>query len=401
MKILLYSTYSPDMVDGASVSGRNLVRALRERQVDVTVCTTDLGWTQNDIDVHDDGRKDLHLFHAWFSHILEISPGLMLSFYKTIRSFDVVHFRGAFSLGTVIGSFIARRFKRPYIISPVGDRLPSWNERSAISHGNVKYFYSKFLIRWALQGANYIVCTSETECNQITTALNIRNVKVTSIPDGLTISSYSTSVERSVLQRKLGIMSDKTIYLFLGRLSKEKALEFLIEAWKKVVAQRENSVLVIAGDNKLNLKYVESLRKMIAVLGLSESVILPGPVSGELKNALLQHSCCLLLPSYRESFGNVVLEALACGTPVLVSKGTPWECIESAGLGRWLPWDTDIWVEAMIERANMAESMGKKFRLKSRRWVDDNFSWKKVVDRYIEVYQEASKSRPLSSKGSG
>lgn len=379
------------MLDGASVSGRNLVRALRERQADVTVCTTDLGWTQNHIGAHGDKRKDLHLSHAWFSHILEISPGLVLFFCKTIRSFNVVHFRGVFSLGTIVGSFIARRLKKPYIISLVGDRVPSWNERSAINHGTIKYFYSKFLIRRSLQDADYIVCTSEMECNQITTQFNIHNVRVTSIPDGLAISAYSKSIERSILQKKLGIMPTKSIYLFLGRLSKEKALEFLIEAWKKVIAQRKNSVLVIAGGNRLNLKYIESLRKRITALELSESVLLPGSVSGELKNALLQNSCCLLLSSYRESFGIVVLEALASGIPVLTSMGTPWECLENEGLGRWLPWDTNIWAEAMIKQADMAKSMDKKFLLKSRQWVNENFSWEKVAERYIEVYQETGK----------
>ena len=391
MKILLYSSYRPDMVDGASVSGRNLVRALRKCQVDVTVCATDLGWPQNDIDAHGHGSKELHLFHAWFSNILEISPGLWLFYCKMIRSFDVIHFRGVFSLGTIFGSFIAHRLKKPYIISLVGDRVPSWNERSAISHGTIKYFYFKFLIRRALQKADYIVCTSEMECNQIISRLNNHHVRVTSIPDGLATSTYSTPVERSVLERKLGIRPNKSIYLFLGRLSKEKALEFLIEAWKKVIAQRKNSVLVIAGGNRLNLKYVESLRKMIAALEFSESVLLPGPVSGELKNALLQHSCCLLLPSYRESFGIVVLEALASGTPVLASKGTPWECLENNGLGRWLPWDTDLWAKAMIEQANMAKSMEKKFLLKSIQWVDENFSWEKVAERYIKVYQETGR----------
>lgn len=391
MKILMYSTYRPDMVDGASVSGHNLVRALRDRQVDVTVCTTDMGWTIKDIDAHGDRREDPRLFHAWFSHVLELSPGLMLFFCKTIRSFDVIHFRGVFSLGTIFGSFVARRLKKTYIISPVGDRVPSWNERSAISHGTIKYFYSKFFIKRVLQGADYIVCTSEMECNQIIALLNTRNVRVASIPNGLAISAYSTPVERSILQRKLGIMPAKSIYLCLGRLSKEKALEFLIEAWKKVIAQREDSVLVIAGGNKLNVEYVDSLRKMAAALRFPESVLFPGSVSGELKNALLQHSCCLLLPSYRESFGNVVLEALASGTPVLASKGTPWECLETDGLGRWLPWDTDIWAKAMIEQANIAESVDKKFFLRSRQWVAENFNWEKSADRYIRVYQETAK----------
>ena len=185
MKVLVYSPYRPDMIDGASVSGRNLVQALRDQQIDVTVCTTDLGWSKKSADAYSDEPKDPYLFHAWFSHILEVSPSLILFFIKTIRSYDVIHFRGVFSLGTIIGSCIARLSKKRYIISLVGDRVPSWNERSLISHGTTKYCYFRFLIKRGLERADYIVCTSEIERNQIIGQLGSNQDRVVLIQNGI------------------------------------------------------------------------------------------------------------------------------------------------------------------------------------------------------------------------
>jgi glycosyltransferase involved in cell wall biosynthesis len=148
--------------------------------------------------------------------------------------------------------------------------------------------------------------------------------------------------------------------------------------------------LVLAGGNKYNPGYGEYLRGVAAALQNPASVLLPGPVTGDLKQALLQHSVCLLLPSHRESFGNVVLEALAAGTPVLASVGTPWQPLEEAGLGRCLPWDREVWAGAMMAAATKGFPPRKEFAPRSRAWVAKNYSWERSADRYLEVYREVT-----------
>jgi len=382
------------MVDGASVSGRNLVRELRKSGCDVTVCTTDLGWPRNLIG---NNRDDYCIFHAHFSHILEIAPGSIAFFSTEMRYFDVVHFRGLYSLSTIIGSFFARRLGKPYIISPVGDRIPSWKERRAVSNGWIKYIYSRLLIRPTLSGAARIECASEMERDQILVQLTIPGGKIGVIPNGVDIASYAIPAARTLLETKLGIKPGTTPFLYLGRLSKEKALEFLVVVWEKVIRQRKDSVLVIAGGNEINKEYIELLQGLVRSSWFSNSVLFPGSVSGELKNALLQHSCCLLLPSHRESFGNVVLEALASGTPVLASEGTPWKCLPANGLGHWLPWEADIWAKVMIEQGDRWKLVLGGRTLTAPQWVIENFSWEHVAARYAAVYRQAVKLSPNSS----
>jgi glycosyltransferase involved in cell wall biosynthesis len=390
MRVLLFSTYRPDIVDGASNSMHELVNEFKKQKLDFTICATDMGWSKKQIEFSGKDTNELRVFHSFFSCILEISPALIWFFYKNIKSYDIIHFRGFFSLGTVFGALIARWFKKPYIISPVGDRVPLWSERKTVSCGTIKYLYFKLIIRRVLRGASCIICASDSEINGIKKLVNFRNIKCVAIPNGINSLKYSESIERSILQKELNIGPEKIIYLFLGRLSKEKALEFLLETWENFIAQKKDGILVIAGSNKLNAEYVSSLEKKISELNLSGSVLMPGNVSGSLKLALLQHSCCLLLPSYRESFGNVVLESLISGTPVIASKGTPWEALEINKLGCWLDWDKELWSEAMLEQADN-RSMKDVFSTKSKKWVNENFSWEKAANSYLEIYQEASK----------
>ena len=387
MKVLVFSLYRPDIVDGASNSMDELAKEFRKQKLDFTICTTDIGWSKEQVESARKKSGELHVFHALFSYILEISPGLIWFFYKKIRSYDIIHFRGFFSLGAVCGALIARGFKKPYIISPLGNRVPTWEERKTVNLGTMKYLYFKLIIQRIIRKADCIICASHSEVEELGKLMDVKNLNCIAIHNGINVSKYSESVERSLLQEKLNIKPNKKIYLFLGRISKEKALEFLLETWVEFVVRKKDGILIIAGNNEVNEKYVNSLKDKISEMNLSASVLMPGSVSGKLKLALLQHSCCLLFPSYRESFGNVVLESLISGTPVIASKGSPWEALEANELGVWLDWNKELWAKAMNEQTENMELTKEAFSRRSKKWVNQNFSWEKSANSYLKIYK--------------
>lgn len=384
MRLLLLSSYLPDPVDGESTSARALVRGLRARGVEVTVCTTDRGWPPGE---REKARAEqVHLFHSFIARPLEYAPGLLAFLLRKLKSFEVVHFRGVFSLGLLLGAFLARRRGRPYVISPMGNRIPFWPERQKIRRGTGKYLFFKLLAQGALKGANRVVCASDLEMAILRRQLGSSNLMW--IPNGVDLRAYQSPQDRGLLEERWGIGPEKEIFLFLGRLSPEKALEFLLEAWKGVATHRPEGILVLTGGDDSHPGYAVELRGRAQALGLNGRVLWLGPVKDEGKVALLQHSVCLVLPSYYESFGNVVLEALAAGTPVLASQGTSWECLEALGLGRWLPWDRQLWAGAMLGAAAVGPAFKKYFAPRSRQWVAANFSWEVAADRYLRVYRE-------------
>ncbi len=390
MKILLYSIFLPDPSDGASTSGRALTRYLRADGLNVTVCTPNLLWTRNQVIRNQEDH--LFIFHSWFSYPFDLSPGLISFLIKNFKLFDVIHFREIFTLGTIIGANIARYLRIPYVISPLGNKITSWRERGAVTRGTAKYLYSRLFARKALRGARKVICASQMELQGLKPHLKSDNLLW--IPNGVEVADYESPVPRDLLGAELGIAAHQKIFLFLGRLSREKALEFLLDSWALAAAKQPDGVLVLAGGDGGNPDHANHLRQKIGELNLAHRVIMPGPVKGPLKKALLQHSSCLVFPSYHESFGNVVLEALSAGTPVLASTGTPWQILEAHGLGRWLPWDRALWAQAMLETGAARAQNPWGFASHSRKWVRDNFSWERTAHRYLQVYREVGASSP-------
>ena len=104
--------------------------------------------------------------------------------------------------------------------------------------------------------------------------------------------------------------------LFLGRLSFIKGLDLLVEAFAQI---NSDARLVIAGPDDGD-GCLERIRSLIADLKIEERVILPGPLFGKEKLEALVDADLFVLPSRHESFGNAAAEAIACGTPVLVTS---------------------------------------------------------------------------------
>ena len=114
-----------------------------------------------------------------------------------------------------------------------------------------------------------------------------------------------------------------------------------------------------------------------------------GRLSEEEKNKLYANAKCTLLLSKSENFGNVVIESLAQGTPVIASKGTPWQELEVRSSGYWIDADVDI----LAERINMILTMSDEkynemrdsaYRLSRNYDIYSNMNeWKSIIDRQI------------------
>jgi glycosyltransferase involved in cell wall biosynthesis len=206
----------------------------------------------------------------------------------------------------------------------------------------------------------------------------------TFIPNGLDTSRYGKVIDSSIIDQQLGAGCRRNMCLFLGRFSGEKAIPLLLETWALVLKRQPDAVLVLAGP--CDRGFHARLKSYVEKLPHQASVVFPGAVSGDLKVALLQNSKCLLLPSYFESFGNVVLEALASGTPVIASLGTPWHSLELYRLGKWIGWDKETWAKAILELMSEDYYQTHTFRNYARQWVSENYNWEHIADKYLCLY---------------
>lgn len=172
--------------------------------------------------------------------------------------------------------------------------------------------------------------------------------------------------------------------LFLGRVHPIKGIDVLLRAWQAVEDRFLDWELHIAGPD--NGGYLAEMQALAAKLRL-ERVVFHGPLFGEEKLRAYRAASLFVLPTHSENFGMTVAEALAAGTPAIVTKGAPWEGLDKQGAGWWI----DIGVDSLsvcLEQAlatppaHLAE-MGRA----GREWMLRDYSWERIGAQLSVVYR--------------
>lgn len=168
--------------------------------------------------------------------------------------------------------------------------------------------------------------------------------------------------------------------MYLGRLDVKKGIENLIRAVALLDASYQ---LHVYGDG--DEAYSASLLSLVDRLSLEGRVVFHGHVDGAHKTAAFHAACLCIVPSHTENFCLVVAEALAHGTPVIASTGTPWAELEERRCGYWVDNSPES-LAAAIERA-----MGQDLALMGqagRQWMVDEFAWKRRATQLLRHLQQ-------------
>ena len=214
--------------------------------------------------------------------------------------------------------------------------------------------------------------------------------KIRVIPTGLDSFAFQAgSPERA--RERVGL---RRYVLYLGRLHREKSVDHLIKAIASL-PQRDVSLALVGPDAGAKPDLVD----LAAASGLGERVRFLGEVDEPTKRDLLAGCECLVLPSFYESQGIVILEAWAQGRPVVASSvgGVPF--LVTDGTDGFLYWWGDVpaltrHIEALLTAPARAAAMGRAGREKAR----TQYAWDRLAPRFEEVYAEVVGRRP--SQGS-
>ncbi len=142
----------------------------------------------------------------------------------------------------------------------------------------------------------------------------------------------ASAAQRAAFQATSPQLGDNPYLLFLSRIHRKKGCDLLIEAFAKIAEQRPELHLVIAGPDQENL--VSVFQERAETLGIANRIHWPGMLKGDAKWGAYRGAEAFILPSHQENFGIVVAEAMACGTPVLITnKVNIWREVEAAGAG--------------------------------------------------------------------
>ena len=224
--------------------------------------------------------------------------------------------------------------------------------------------------KWAIGDADVIVSTAEEEKKHII-ELGWKCRQIAMLPNGINVDAIAMKQQ---WKRPANL-------LFMSRLHPKKGLEMFFEALKEV----DGFTLKIAGDGEQD--YVQSLKEKVKKDGLEKSVSFLGAVYGEEKWQQIREADIVVLPSYSENFGLIVAEALASGTPVLTTTGTPWSSIAQRNCGWWVEPEVSSLREALRKAGLVTGEDMKAMGERARTLVKDLFDVKVQAGNLAQLYE--------------
>jgi glycosyltransferase involved in cell wall biosynthesis len=301
----------------------------------------------------------------------DLSPGLWRCIRTEVANAHLLHVTAIYSWPILSAAAACHRRGVPLVVSPRGSLAPealawrSWKKKVFMGLGGGRAFR-------AVAAFHASTVREEADVHRI-----FPGATTGVVPNGVDIP------EQGDLDRWRSVPGPRTL-LYLGRLHPHKNVDLLLRAWASCSARYPEVELILAGPGEAGT--LSELKRMAAGLGLGSRVRFAGMVRDEEKNSVLARAAVLVLPSKSENFGNVVVEALAHGTPVIASQGTPWDGLVSNRCG-W-------WVEA--EEAKLSEAIGTALamdteKLRSmgrtgREWMKRDFAWPAVAARMKDFY---------------
>lgn len=318
MKVLhIISSYYPAFKYGGPIESVHLLnKALVEKGVAVDVFTTDTGIDKNNnIETNKwitiDGVRVKYLKYFFYEHYT-FSPSLLFAVFKEVKNYDLIHITGVWNFSVLAGTLACILNKKPFIISPRG---ALYKDAINIKSKFIKLLYFNLIAKHYLKRANAIHYTTEDEKENVFQGINNNSII---IPNGIDLNHFNNLPPKNSFKNKYPILKDKKYILFLGRIHRQKGIDLLIEAFKLIARKYNDLYLVIVGPD--NVGYRKEVEKSLKKDNLLNGVVFTGTLSGEEKLSAYVDAEVFVLPSYFENFGMAVIEAMACGTPVIISN---------------------------------------------------------------------------------
>ena len=204
------------------------------------------------------------------------------------------------------------------------------------------------------------------------------------VPNGLDLSDYAHLPPRGSFRRLHPAIGERPIVLFFGRLNFKKGLDILTAAFGRLGERANEARLVIAGPDG---GYRAATEAFVDQAGIRDRTVFTGLLQGEDKLAALADADLFVLPSYSENFGIAVIEAMACGLPVVISdRVNIWREIVADGAGLATPLEADAVAAAMarlLADPGLRRTMGEA----GRRSVARRYAWDHVAEALEAAYR--------------
>ena len=319
--------------------------------------------------------KTLNSRLAW-NHRLICIPSILPRLRREINSFDIVHLHSYYTFLNIATYHYAKRYGIPYVLQAHGSVLPTFKKQ------RLKNIFNLFFGYRMLRDASKVIALTKTEVEQYK-KMGVDENKIEIAPNGIDLSEYENLPKRGEFRRKYLIGDAEKIILYLGRIHKIKGIDLLVNAFADLVKELDGVKLVIVGPDD---GFLSTLKRQIEDLKIGYRILFTGPLYERDKLKAYVDADVYVLPSVYEIFGITVLEACACGTPVIVTDRCGMADFVDGRVGYVVEYDKDQLRDAIIKVLSDDE-LRRRFGEGGKRLVREEFGWDGVVRKIERIYE--------------
>lgn len=325
-------------------------------------------------------------------HMPKIGFAILDRFFNKIRrrfKIDVWHVTIGYPLGVALVHYAERYGGIPYIIRCVGGDI---QVDPAIEYGmRLDKKIDRVLSKW-LPRAKRLIATTKTMSDEYLN-MGIDISRVSFVTNGVDLTRFEGDVDCQAIRQYLGVGDNTTIFISVGRNHPKKNFLGLVDAADKLRASGyEDFAVLIVGEGVGCLKDYVTKHKLSKYVIFHEQLGLPENAKDvpqlPVDKLVEMYQCAdiFVLPSLVESFGIVIVEAMAAKLPVITTDGPGCrDIIRNGRDGIMVPaGDSNALANAMINVLNNPDEKIRLSKIAYERATD--FSWESVVDQYIELY---------------
>ena len=297
------------------------------------------------------------------------------------RTYDAVIVNGIWQYNCAAVRQALRGTDRPYFVFPHGMLDPWFGEQYPLKHLK-KLPYWMLVERPNLRDAAGVLYTSEEERQRARRAFPCYAAREFVAPYGIAAPAKPLDVYRQAFAEAFPTLAGTRFLVFMGRLHEKKGIDLLLDAF--AVAAPSDVTLLVAGPD--DTPYADQLKAHAKRLGIAPRVVWAGMLRGDVKYGALAAAEAFVLPSHQENFGVAVVEALACGTPVLISdKVNIWREVEAGAAAIVEPDTADGTAKALDRWFSLSAADQASMREAARPLFEARYDIAASITRFLGI----------------
>lgn len=373
MNILVIANIAPFETGGAEVQVRRLAEAWLKQGQRVTIVGNRIPSCKITVNNSKHTFNCVHISTVLTNRFTRaVSYAVSLSWFIIThqKEFDLIYCRFLQEAALVIGLLKTLRIvSLPFVACPACSGIKgdvAFIEKMPFSN----------LLRCILNKTCDTVNSISPQIENELIAFGIDKIKITHIPNGISLPS-------KYAQKR--ISSDNKLCIFVGRLTEQKGLPYLMEAIHKLAQQNHYPYLTIIGEGPDRKK----LEELICRLNIQRQVKFCGKIVHEEINDHLCNYDIFVLPSLYEGHPNALLEAMAIGLPALVTKCGGSEYFVDNSVGRVAEaGNAESLAQALQELLELSDEELQAMGQAARERVKNNFDIDVIADKYIQLFKQ-------------